>query len=442
MKLKLSLLFLLCPFFWGFGQELSVKIGDVVPDVLVTKVSGLRLGGKAVDAFRWSDLRGRLVIIDFWATWCAPCRAMVPVMDSLQRVFGDRVLFLPVTHQDLAVVAPVLAALQRERPFRLPGVTGDVVLAGLFPHRALPHYVWIDGSGRLVAVTEEREVNAGNIGAVLSGKALSVRQKVDAAVFYDKSLPLLAGGNGGSAPLLYHSVLTRYVPGLKPGMDISPADSSGGMRFTLRNIPFTWVLRLAYADDNRWFSDARIRLLCADSAKMTTRLSGQAFTDWLAGGNGWCYELQVPGALVGDAYGMMQEDLRRLFPGYRVTVERVVTRCLALVRVDSLDRLRSRGGAVVVDIQPFYCTLRNTTLSQLIKRLEVQYLQNSALPIIDATGYTGRVDLEVHAALYKVEELNRELARYGLRFEERMAETELLVVRDAPLAVNLKNLKP
>ena len=95
-----------------------------------------------------------------------------------------------------------------------------------------------------------------------------------------------------------------------------------------------------------------------------------------------------------------------------------------------------------MNIQPFYCTLRNSTLSQLIKRLEVQYMQNSALPIIDATGYTGRVDLDVHAALYKVDELNRELVRYGLRFEERMAETELLVVRDAPLVINLKNLKP
>jgi thiol-disulfide isomerase/thioredoxin len=442
MKLKLSLLLYLCPFFWASAQDPILKIGDQVPDVSIANVTGLQIGGKDVTAFRLSQLKGKLLIIDFWATWCAPCRAMVPVMDSLRQQFGDRVQFLPVTHQSAATVAPVLAALQREKPFRLPGVTGDQALARLFPHRALPHYVWIDAGGTLRAVTEEKAVNAANIRAMLSGKAAPMQQKSDPAVSYDKTRPLLTGGNGGSStPMLYHSILTRYIPGLAPGMDISPADSSGGQRFTLRNIPFTWILRLAYANDNRWFSDARIRLQCADSAKMTTRLSGQEFTNWLENGNGWCYELQVPAALVPDAYTLMQQDLHRLFPGYTVAVERRLTRCLALVRTTDADLLRSKGGQSSADIQPFYCSLRNSTLAQLIKRLEVQYMQNSPLPVIDATGYTGRVDLDLHAALYKVEELNRELARYGLRFEERLASTELLVVRDAAPSLNPKNLK-
>jgi hypothetical protein len=356
---------------------------------------------------------------------------MVPVMDSLQRLFGDPLVVLPVAYEQAAVVGPVLAELQRQRPFSLPGVSGDQALNKLFPHRSLPHYVWIGPDGSVAAITGDEEVTAGHIRALLSRRHASLTEKKDLVAPYDGSRPLLLDGNGGpAAALRYHALLTGYLPGLIPGTNVAIPDSAGGARITLRNVPLVWLYRLAYSDSGRWFTRARIRLLTADSLKFATRLSGRLFEQWLGQGNGWCYELIVPGALAGQAYRLMQQDVARLFPAYSAEVEPVTARCLALVRSPGTHKLRTAGGAPREEIDPFRCELRNTSLAQLLKRLEIQYMQDSPLPIVDATGYRGRVDLSLHAALSSLADLNRALAPYGLQFIEKEALTPMLVIRD------------
>ena len=45
-----------------------------------------------------NQLRGRVVLLDFWATWCPPCREELPYLDILQETYGNRVLpFWPLT---------------------------------------------------------------------------------------------------------------------------------------------------------------------------------------------------------------------------------------------------------------------------------------------------------------------------------------------------------
>ncbi|TWR26784.1 redoxin domain-containing protein [Mucilaginibacter achroorhodeus] len=455
MKRFLIVLLLLCPIFRVIGQDKNIieegnipsgdvtpPIGGQVPDVLISGVRGLRLDGKTIadgGAVRLSAFRGKLLILDFWATWCAPCRSMMPVMDSLQRVFGNnKVLFLSVTYQSLSQVSPVLSALQKVKPFNLPEVTGDVVLHRLFPHHTLPHYVWIGADGRLKAVTENNAVTGANIQKLLNDEPVMLAEKKDVEVSYDHSKLLFdsdgAAVAGGTDSLIrYRSVLSGYVPGLRGGMDIVLPDSLNGFRANVRNSPLTWLFRMAYSDHGRWFSGPRMRLLSRDSALMTTRLSGQAFLAWLKAGNGWSYELTVPRSLSAGAYTMMQEDVRRLFPQYRVGVEKVRTRCLVLVRTSGSDKLRSSGGERSVEVGAFSASLRNVPLSWWLKRMEVQFLGEGTLPLVDETGYSEPVDMKLNASMVDPRSLNTALAGYGLQFVEKDADTDLLVVRDNPI---------
>lgn len=54
------------------------------------------------DTLRISDLRGKIVVLNFWATWCAPCRAETPALVELDREFGSRgVQFVGVSVDEL-----------------------------------------------------------------------------------------------------------------------------------------------------------------------------------------------------------------------------------------------------------------------------------------------------------------------------------------------------
>lgn len=62
------------------GFEVGLKPGDLAPDFVFSSYEGERL--------RLSDFRGRPVLINFWATWCQPCRAEMPAIDEAARRYA------------------------------------------------------------------------------------------------------------------------------------------------------------------------------------------------------------------------------------------------------------------------------------------------------------------------------------------------------------------
>ena len=63
------------------GFEVGLKPGDIAPDFAFSSFEGERL--------RLSDFRGRPVLVNFWATWCQPCRVEMPAIDEAVRRYAE-----------------------------------------------------------------------------------------------------------------------------------------------------------------------------------------------------------------------------------------------------------------------------------------------------------------------------------------------------------------
>ena len=159
------------------AQTKPLNIGDQAPDITIAQLLNYK-----TSSFKLSDFKGKLLIIDFWATWCSPCVAMMPKTDSLQKQFNGRVQFLPVSKEGKNLVEGFLAKMNKEKHITIASACNDTLLNSLFVHHYLPYYVWIDQNGKVIATTEAKEVNEKNIWNALNGESGKIK-KVTPPVF-------------------------------------------------------------------------------------------------------------------------------------------------------------------------------------------------------------------------------------------------------------------
>lgn len=411
----------------------GIQIGQKVPEVTITGLHNYKdKNGKSATNAKLSDFKGKLLILDFWATWCSPCIAMIPKMDSLQKQFGDKIQFLSVTYQTENEVLPFLEKFekQQKRHFDLSVVTSSKALHQLFPHITLPHYVWIDGNGILRAITEYKEVNAVNISKSIAS-SIEFVQKKDMKIAYDNKKPFLIDGNGGDGKnLIYHSLLTDFTEGLGPEYNYTPIQENVLRSISAKNLNLIQLFRYANGGDRNYFANNKTIVAVKDKAKLEFKGKGIHYLNWLKDHNGYCYELIVPSTMSKNIFQLMRDDLDKLFPQYKARIEKMKVKCLVLRRTSDIDKLSSNGEMPVREISGFRFKIINGSLNSLITRLNVLYMQNSQYPIVNGTGYAGNVNMDLKARLSNLSEVNSELKKYDLQFVEEDYETEMLVIRD------------
>ena len=111
----------------------------VAPDVQFTKLDGQSL--------RIKDLRGRVVLLNFWATWCIPCRNEIPSLSAMQRDLDGRGLsIIGVSYDD---TADLVKDFQKDIPQSYQIVLGGRDVGSQLPASPLPTSYLIDRQGRI-----------------------------------------------------------------------------------------------------------------------------------------------------------------------------------------------------------------------------------------------------------------------------------------------------
>jgi peroxiredoxin len=139
----------------GANRTEAPMVGFLAPDFTLPAIDGTSV--------TLSGLRGRPVILNFWATWCPPCRAEMPELEAFWQLYRtDQLVLLGIDQgEDSAVVDQFArSVVDISFPLLLDERTDVGALYGV---RALPTTVFIDVDGRIQAITVGGPLNRASL---------------------------------------------------------------------------------------------------------------------------------------------------------------------------------------------------------------------------------------------------------------------------------------
>ncbi|MCL4507320.1 MAG: TlpA family protein disulfide reductase [Chloroflexi bacterium] len=139
------------------------KVGAAAPDFSMPLYANYR--GGLSEAVRLSDLRGKVVVINFWASWCTECRKEAPGLEATYRRYKDRgVVLLGVDYLD---TEPAALAYLREYETTYPvGADLQQGIARAYRITGVPETFVVDKTGKIRYVAIQR-VSEAELGAAI-----------------------------------------------------------------------------------------------------------------------------------------------------------------------------------------------------------------------------------------------------------------------------------
>jgi thiol-disulfide isomerase/thioredoxin len=441
MKRVILFLIVFICIFKAFPQQpfKEVKVGEKIPDLSLGTVIN-NYTGKT----RFSDFKGKLIILDFWSTYCTSCMAAFSYMAEIQQKFGDRIqIFLVNRSQTQEQISQNLskAYLKKYGFPNLPSIVNAYGLGKMFPHGAEPYHVWIDGNGIVrLAGTSLNTYNEQKIKDVLAGKSISYLKgfyKYDTT----KTFASLAWGKTPGI-VQYSSLITAFTDTLAnengaDGVHNKVDFKTGTIRnaYLNREVLQLYKAAIPMGIEKKWretiitWSSIKgiIKLFVKDTLRYSADIaSNRSVNDDTFKKYRFCYEQIAPKSITEDIRRQyMLEDLNRYFGviyGAQGKIEKRVLSCYVLLRNLDEDKLFVQKEEEI--------NAKFSLRQQLVPILD-RLLPNKWTLVINETGVTisdNIVSLKLTKDIGTMEELRKALQVYGLDIVKTERELPVLVI--------------
>lgn len=195
--------------------EDGLKIGDQIPEEVWNMPLQVVNHPEGKESITLRDYKDKLIIIDFWATWCVPCIKSLYKLDTLQKQVGDYIAVIPSTFEDAEKIDPFIT----KRGWTLPTAVSEIALKQYFPHQIVPHQVWIKNN-TLRAIVNHDDATIETINEIMNNHDFTLHTKKD-ILDYSRETNIAVYADRVNSPILFSSTITGHINGISAGFSSS-----------------------------------------------------------------------------------------------------------------------------------------------------------------------------------------------------------------------------
>lgn len=373
-------------------------LGKVCPDFSMTVI--MHSGAKKNLAL--SELRGKVVIMEFWATYCSPCIPSLKRFDELQAQFGDAVKFIAISEESREKIDAFM--LKKGHNNILVATDLNHKLNDMFYHHFIPHTVVIDQDGVIQAFCSPDEIDQFVISKLLNRESVSFTMKheyQEASYKHSKDVlqnyeqPIVVNKPKNQT---YKIEFSNYKEGHATEFI---KESSTEYRFI--NCPLTLIYQILYDQKT-----SRVFLDVNDKSKYS-----------FENHNLYCLELSVPVYLGKNIQEIGLQQLESLFP-LRSKLQARIQKVFSIQKSDLQGITNSLDSTGIIQ--------KGLTIKDLMNYLENNPQLVGNLPIINQSGLADDTILDLDWFQNYPDSIENRLKTLGLHGEFKMTDIACLVL--------------